>query len=199
MLKLTPNSDFVPIWSAIRAGDSVAFQRVVETYYPKLFSYGTKLSKDPELVKDCIQDVFVAVWTRRERLGDVDSILAYLLKSLRRRIARERARNRFSLVDEFDDTLLPFDVEFSIETHLITEQTQQDHARRLTYLLGQLPKRQKEVIYLRYYQQLDYPEIADLMGISRQTVYNHMNDALGKLRRYWTESTLILLLAALLA
>lgn len=196
MFKLSADSDNTQLWTAVRLGDRAAFAHVVEMYYPKLFSYGTKLSKDHESVKDCIQDVFIEIWSRRERLADVQSVLAYLLKSLRRRMARERERNRFSLMDEFDDTL-PFDVEFSIETQLITEQTQQDHVRRLNYLLEQLPKRQKEVIYLRYYQQLDYPDIADLMGLSRQTVYNHMNDAIGKLRRYWQESIVTLLLLAL--
>lgn len=198
MLKITAELDNTQFWTAVRAGDRAAFAQLVTTFYPKLFSYGTKLSKDHESVKDCIQDVFVEVWGRRERLTDVQSILAYLLKSLRRRIARQRERNRFRLVDEFDDTL-PFEVEFSVETQLIAEQTQQDQARRLNYLLEQLPKRQKEVIYLRYHQQLDYAEIASLMGLSRQTVYNHMNDALGKLRRYWHESTVALLLALLLS
>lgn len=197
MPKLTAEFDNTLLWAAVQAGDSAAFQHVVESYYSKLFSYGAKFTKDQELVKDCIQDVFVEVWSRRERLSAVESILGYLLKSLRRRIARQRERNRFLLLDEFDETL-PFGIEFSFEASLIADQTQQEHIRQLTRLLEQLPKRQKEVIYLRYYQQLDYPEIAELMGLSRQTVYNHMTDALNKLRRYWDERLLTLLLIWLL-
>lgn len=197
MSKLTADFDNTLLWAAVLAGDSAAFQQIVETYYPKLFSYGIKLTKDQELVKDCIQDVFIEVWSRRERLPAVNSILAYLLTSVRRRIARQRQSNRFLLLDEFDDTL-PFGVEFSFEANLITNQTQEEHARRLTYLLGRLPKRQKEVIYLRYYQHLDYTDIAELMGLSRQTVYNHMTDALNKLRRYWDESLLTMLLIVVL-
>lgn len=184
------------LWIAISNGDQDAFARLVERHYARLFSYGSKLERDPEQVKDCIQDVWVEIWTRRERLTKPNSILAYLLKSLRRRIARERQASRSLLFDSFDDQL-PFDVEFSIETQLVAEQTQLDHVRRLTYLLSQLPKRQKEVVYLRYYQKLDYPDIAELMGLSRQTVYNHMNDAIGKLRQYWHKPTLLLVLMLL--
>jgi RNA polymerase sigma factor (sigma-70 family) len=73
-------------------------------------------------------------------------------------------------------------VEFSIEHHLIREQTLRETANTFSDLLNKLPKRQKEIIYLRFYQDLEVSEIVEIMEINAQSVYNLIHKALANLR-----------------
>jgi RNA polymerase sigma factor (sigma-70 family) len=106
-----------------------------------------------------------------------------LLKSLRRRIFRGRAKwgsNWESLQDNY-----LFEVEFSIEVKLITQQVAHEQIRQLEGLLNQLSRRQKEVIFLKFYQNLTHEQIAEVMSLNRQSVYNILHEALQKLRNTW--------------
>ena len=75
-----------------------------------------------------------------------------------------------------------FDVEFSIEHHLIREQTLRETATKFSDALNKLPKREKEIIYLRFYQNLEISEIVEVMEINSQSVYNLLHKALSHLR-----------------
>ena len=75
--------------------------------------------------------------------------------------------------------------EFSIERIIIEKQITEANALRLRKTLSLLSKRQKEIIYLKYYQYLDNGQIAELMSISRQSVYNLLHDTIQKLKDLW--------------
>jgi RNA polymerase sigma factor (sigma-70 family) len=82
-----------------------------------------------------------------------------------------------------------FDVEFSIEHHLIREQTLRDTANQFTESLNKLPRREKEIIYLRFYQELEVTEIVEIMEINAQSIYNLLHKALGHLRELFVAKT----------
>ncbi|WP_080058923.1 RNA polymerase sigma factor [Spirosoma aerolatum] len=171
------------LWQRFRSGDSVAFDQLVQAYYPILFRYGIRFDPNEEYIKDCIQDVFVELWQRRQTVRETEFVKFYLLKSLRRRIFRGKAKwgtNWESIQENY-----LFEVEFSIENQLITQEIAHDHARQLEALLNQLSKRQKEVIFLKFYQGLTHEQIAEVMVLNRQSVYNILHEALQKLRNAW--------------
>src|SRR5690606_14004714 len=85
----------VVLWKAFRGGDEVAFSEIARKYYRSLFGYGIKFSSDREFVKDCIQDLFMELWSKRESIGDTDFVKFYLFKSLRRKIHKESLRNQW--------------------------------------------------------------------------------------------------------
>jgi RNA polymerase sigma factor (sigma-70 family) len=74
---------------------------------------------------------------------------------------------------------------FPIERLIIANQVSEENAARLKAILALLSKREKEVIYLKYYQYLDNGQIAELMSISRQSVYNLLHEAIRKLKELW--------------
>src|SRR5581483_5725772 len=86
------------------------------------------------------------------------------------------------LPDEYD-----FSQEYSIERIIIERQISEDRAARLRKAVAQLSKRQHEVIYLKFYQHLDFAQIAEQMDISRQSVYNLMHEAIEKIRSALTQ------------
>ncbi|GAB3252360.1 sigma-70 family RNA polymerase sigma factor [Larkinella harenae] len=173
------------VWNAVKSGDGEAFNELMQQHYRPLFSYGTKLTFDKELVRDCIQEVFLEIWRRRAEISVAESPRFYLLRALQRKIGREISRNRVLYQSDELEPDASFAVEFSIETDLIIQQEREQNARRLTSLINALTARQKEVVYLRFYQNLSFDEIADFMQLNRQSVYNLMSEALRLLRKKW--------------
>ena len=57
-------TDQVILWKTLIEGDRSSFQQLMQLYYEPLFKYGTKFSADTELIKDCIQDLFLNLWVR---------------------------------------------------------------------------------------------------------------------------------------
>lgn len=177
-----PKMDDSELWNAFRAGDDLAFGQIARHHYRSLFTYGIKFSKDLEFVKDCIQDLFLELWIKRETIGDTDFVKFYLLKSLRRKIHRESLKQNW-MTDEDDLNFEAENVgEISIEQKIIEIETNEEILQLLNQQLTLLTKRQQEIIYLRFFENLDNESIAQLMSISRQAVANLLYRTIQELR-----------------
>ena len=181
------------LWQQFQAGNATAFGQVADRYYRLMYNYGAQFSTDPEFTRDCIQEMMLELWERRLRLSEVRSVKAYLLKSLRHRIGRESIRlQRLNTVEELA-FLGSEAVERSIESVIIENEQEQVQIQQLQQLLAELTLRQQEIIYLRFYQQLEYDDIAEVMGLSRQSVANLLHRTLRTLRERWPVSFLLLI------
>lgn len=182
MESLSPPEIDKKLWDEFRSGIKLSFEKLMKTHYRSLFNYGTRFTKDSEFVKDCLQELFFELWKTRQSLGSTNYVKSYLFKSVRNKISRELHKNRWHLhALQLEDTYY-FEVAFSIEHHLIREETLRDTANKFSELLNKLPRRQKEIIYLRFYQNLEIPEIVLIMEIKAQSVYNLLNKALTNMR-----------------
>lgn len=183
------------LWQQFCAGDSSALGALADQFYRPLLNYGLKLSTDREFLKDLIQELFLDLWTRRQAISPPDDIKAYLLGAFRNKIYKERIRSKRS--PQLTD--LPFDGEGcaadpSMEDSLIEGEVELYNQQRIQHLLTALPKRQQEVIYLHYYEGLDADQIAEIMNIGRQSVYNLLSRTLKDLRAAWV-SLIVFVLA----
>ena len=169
------------IWERFVGGDQAGFKLLFRKYYRQMFGYGTKLCDDPELVKDCIQDLFKTVWERRNDLDHVCSPNVYLFVSLRRKILK-RIEKRSNIESGLDGLEEDFFADFNKEELIITDEKKHQQKAALHEALNQLSSRQKEVIYLHYYNGMSYREIEKILSINRQSVYNHMSRAMETLR-----------------
>jgi RNA polymerase sigma factor (sigma-70 family) len=177
-----PPSEDQVLWNAFRAGDEHAFGDIARKYYKGLFSYGNRFSKDREFVKDCIQDLFYELWVRRESLGETDFVKFYLLKSLRRKIHRAGPRRLELLEDtELDGMLEPVG-DVSVEQQIMEIESSEEKSRLIQLLLRSMPKRQQEVIHLRFFENLDNDSIAQIMSISKQAVANLLYRSIRELK-----------------
>ena len=171
----------VVLWQQLKAGDKSALERIYRQYAADLLKYGRKFSRSEQLVEDCLQDMFVELWRNRTGLGSTDSILRYLLVSIRRKVIRESVRSR-KLVSDQEPTEYQFDVVIAVDEALITAELSAERAARVKAAMESLSKRQKEVIYLKYITGLDYEDISEIMGVNYQSVRNLVSNALKKLR-----------------
>jgi RNA polymerase sigma factor (sigma-70 family) len=174
--------DPVELWTQLRAGNADAYGRLIKIYYRELHSYGTRFTKDEELVKDCIQDLFLTIWKNRQTIGDTAFVKYYLIKSLRRLIARAMDKNKWFSLSHEPEFDAGFGTALSAENIMIRDEMLLEQSNKMRFILSKLSKRQQEVIYLRFYLDADIADIADIMSISRQSVYNLLHDALKKLK-----------------
>lgn len=183
-MNVTPASDFDDneLWSAFRQGDENAFEQIVEGHFKRLFNYGSRFSADREFVKDCIQELFFELWTRRETLGDTGIIKFYLFKSLRRKIYRETGRNNVVSQEADLDWASENLGENSIEQEMIENESLQEKILRLNQYILRLPKRQQEAIHLKFFEELDNEEIAQIMSVTKQVVANMLFRAVKTLK-----------------
>jgi RNA polymerase sigma factor (sigma-70 family) len=162
-----------------------ALAMLMRHYYADLYNYAARFAQDESVIKDCIQEVFISLWQRRETAGTILSLRYYLLRAVKNKVLKALYYNdRKTGLDYF---LGDYDFfhEFSIERIIIDKQISEEKAEKLKRTLALLSKRQKEVIYLKFYQHLDHGQIAELMSVSRQSVYNLLHEAIQKLRSLW--------------
>lgn len=170
------------LWERFQAGDEYAFNSIYRTHIDDLYHYGMHFCRDAERVKDCLQDLFQCLWHDREHLSnDVGNIRYYLISSLRRRLLRSLEKSRRNSTVEFGDTfdfqLVPPNEDAIIQNEIYREQVKQLHNG-----IAMLSRRQREAVYLRFYQNLSYEEIANLMMMKVESVYNVISKAVGVLK-----------------
>lgn len=154
------------------------FQNIFHKYYEWLCNYVIKLSGDPALADDIVQEVFIRFWEMRKEIEIHSSVKYYLLKTCHNQFLQHVRKNKreVSLLEEIKwETLSDIQVENK------EEQSKKIHLLRT--VLGELPPRCKEAFLLSKYNKLKYTEIAEEMGISVKTVEIHISKALSVLRK----------------
>ena len=147
-----------------------------------LFDFGTKFTTDRELIKDCIQDVFVKLYTKKDELVSVSNIESYLYVSLRNRINDEFRRNTHISDNEINDNQMKSIADDSEAFDMENIEESQKKVNKLKEFIGCLSPRQRQIIQLYYVEQRKNDDICNIMGINYQSVRNLMHRSLLKLR-----------------
>lgn len=175
------------LWQQLQRGSELALGKLINRYFNPLLNYGYKFIRDEAFVKDCVQEVFIEVWKRRDRITQPDSVRAYLLSSVRRRVLREGHRQQINRDEQpADGENDGNQAEFSPEWTIIEQESLAETTQRIAEALNRIPKRQREVIYLRFYQNLERDEIADIMNVNPQSVSNLLQAAYLSIRENWS-------------
>ena len=181
---MTSQAQDQAIWQSYREGDKQALGQLAERYYRVLRHYGLKFMIDGAIVEDCIQELFLQLWQNRAQISDTDSVKHYLLKALRHHILQYLRTQKRQAFQELDwDTTPPEDID--TETLLIRQESSAILSQTIQAQLATRPAREREALYLRYYENLSIPEIAAVMDVNRQSVSNFLQKALNKLRNQW--------------
>ncbi len=187
-MKLSSDNFTQELLARLKNGDMLAFDQVYELYSHKLFSFVFKILKNEAEADDIVQEVFVKIWESRWSLVDFKLLNSYIftiaynhsIDHIRKRISNNKYLEHLknSAVVNFTPTIIS-QIEFN-ELHNQVEK-----------LIANLPERQKQVYLLHREEGLTYPEIAEKMGISKNTVENHMVKALKYLRQNIDNSLLV--------
>jgi RNA polymerase sigma factor (sigma-70 family) len=169
----------------LQHSDEDALALLMGKYYTDLYNYACSFTRDEELVKDCIQEVFISLWQRRENAVAILLPKYYLLRAVKNKILKSTHKSGLFAETVFLEKDYDFFHEFSIERITIEKQVSEEKAIRLKRIISGLSKRQQEIIYLKYYQHLGHGQIAELMNISIQSVYNLLHETIQKLKMVW--------------
>lgn len=174
------------LWDNFIKGDKKALAELFQYYYEELFFYGKKLSGSKRICEDCLQDLFLKLWINRSKLPEIKNLKAYLFTSYRNLIIDcLRWQNRF--VDNESDLYTKHPIEFSVEDILIREQVTLETHKNILIAINKLTDRQKEAIYLRFFDGLSFESIAQIMDINVQSVRNFIHRGIIALKEIFPE------------
>lgn len=176
-------SQDTPVWEAFLQGDEEAYTALYRMHVKAMYRYGMSLvSASEAFVLDCIHDVFTEIWVKRSRLSTPDNVRYYLLRALKVRILhllqRQEKRHLPLSQHDFDELWSEPSTEeiFSDQEELFNRQA------LVKKLISQLQPRQQEALRLRFVEEMDYSQIAEILAINRQSAQNLVFRAVEKLR-----------------
>ena len=181
---LSPLDIDARLWLRFKEGDAEALGHLAQIHYRSLYNYASKFTRDPDFIRDCLQELYLELWERRAFLSETAFVKSYLFKALRHKIIKESVRlKRFQEPQEvlFETN----DSDLSIESHIIEDENLKQQTKRLTRIISLLSKRQQEIIYLRFYQNLENEDICNVMGLGRQSVSNLLYRTLKEIKEIW--------------
>lgn len=177
---LNTDTETAELLNAFIQGNNAAFSKLYNLHVNMLYNYGCRITTDMELLKDCIQEVFIKIYNKRTELDTVANFKSYIIISLKNKLCDE-SRKRVNLsdvsVDELD-VISGYNVE---KDYIATEKEMLDSVF-ITKMLNQLSPRQREAIVLYYIEEKKYDEICVLMDMNYQSVRNLIHRGISKLR-----------------
>jgi RNA polymerase sigma factor (sigma-70 family) len=169
-------------WMQFKDGNKEAFAIFYKMHIDRLYQYGLKFCNDDDTIKDAIQEVFLDLYLKRTNNHTTpDNLKYYLILALKRNLIKNlKSKRRF---DRGELSKVKFtDPEFSAEYQMIEKEQDEELRTKVINALDQLPGKQKEAIYLRFNEALDYPEIALILGITIESVRKQVYRALKTVR-----------------
>ncbi|MRX68357.1 RNA polymerase sigma-70 factor [Flavobacterium resistens] len=162
----------------LRSGDESALTELYNAFWQALFVSAYNVIKDKELCEDIIQDIFLNIWTNREKLEIHISLKGYMYACARYQVFNHLRKNKDKIhVELFDDLEKRFQYT-TPETQLMHEELVQ----QLHLIVETLPEKCQAVYKLSREEQLSHKEIAERLNISTKTVENHITKALQTIR-----------------
>lgn len=176
------NQDIHLIWNNFLNGNKDAFAYIYNLHLDALYRYGTKLCLDENLVMDAIQEIFLDLYLKRKNnKTNPENLKYYLILALKRNLIKKLQRERnFVREDEINE--LCFQPEYCIEQLIIEYEEEKILLERIKEILFQLSPGQKEVLYLRFNESLEYSEISKIMNISVESARKQVYRALKVIR-----------------
>lgn len=177
-----PEKDDYLVWEAFKSGDQKAYATIYHQNAEALYKYGMHLYNSQYQVEDVIHDLFVYIWCHRKNLGEVKSIRLYLKSSFKRLLLRKIKKEKLFQNEEFIEqnafkfALLAEDINTESENADMLQ-------KKINKILESLSNRQREIIYLRFYRNMSYDEIAQHLNINLSYTYNVVSKAYTALKK----------------
>lgn len=149
------------------------FEKTYTQYWKKLTAFSYTMTQDNDLAQNIVQDVFVDLWERRNDI-EINAIEPYLFRAVKNQVFKHYQNNKFDktiLEDKFEDYVIDHFATIDPEVMDV-----------LYSLLEKLPEKRKEVLLMYKMQDMTIDQIADELGISKQTVKNQISSGLKQLR-----------------
>lgn len=172
----------IDTWNRFRAGDQTAMLALYNEHYLGLVNYGIRVMASREFTIECITQLFLKLWDGRHRLPPVDNVRSYLLTSLRNELLAELRRENARLSR---NVLIAGVADRSVHAYdemLVLAHDDAELKKKLEAAFRKLTDREKELMRMKFYDDLDYDQIAEKCAITKRTAYNIIYAAVKSLK-----------------
>lgn len=181
----------VELWTDFLNGHADAFPLLYKKLFQALYSYGVNLGMDDASIKDCIQDIFLKLYTKPGLITEPLTIRAFLFRSVKNHFLNILKKEQKFTESGIEN--IPFNLSYSIPDHLTDDKEEEALLKeKIDLLLSSLTSRQKEIIYFRFLYEMDYGEISEIMNISEQGARNLLYKTFEKIRKKYPEGLILL-------
>ncbi len=171
------------LWIQFLKGSEKALADIFLQHHDDLIRYGLKLTKSTPMMEDCIQDLFFKLWKNRANLQVVRIVKPYLFRSLRNHLVDSLELQKQRITQDLDEeTVYHFDLTYHAKD-FFSEDSDDENLDRVIDALNLLTPRQREVVYLRFFENLDFEAIAKVMEMNVQSVRNVLHRGLLTMRK----------------
>ena len=167
-------------WKLFLEGDDQAYSWIYTHYIQVLYNYGLQITPDSEIVKDCIQDVFVKIYKAKKKLTVPQNPKVYLMIDLKNNIYNTFNQER--LQKNYAFSLYQTEEQLTVKNEFIDQEARHEEMNNIKRMMKILTPRQREVIYYRFIEELSYDDICQIMGLNYQSAYNLLQRSLQKIR-----------------
>lgn len=174
--------DLASLFQQFREGDMEAYKTLYYHFFPAFIKYGSSMGFSEVASEDQVQELFIWLWKNRTQLIPSDNIESYIYAAFRNNLLNQKRINsrRKQIIQSLDRTKKD-------RVSQTPALEQGENSEILSRLLDELPQQQREVIYLRYYEEKSIAQISEIMSLAPQIVSNYAYRALIKLRRHSQE------------
>lgn len=174
------NNSTDSLLASFQAGNMAAFSQLYNLHINILFNYGLKLTLDKELLKDCIHDIFVKLYVKKDELGSIENLKSYLFIALKNKLCDELRKRMYMSCTAVEEVNAVSSI--AIEEDYVEREQHESDSRLVKRLLDHLSPRQREALTLYYIEEKKYEDICEIMHMNYQSVRNLMHRGLTKLR-----------------
>ena len=178
---LKDRSHWLEVWARFRTGNQVAFSEIYEEFIDRLMAYGSKITRDRELVKDCIQDIFIDLYRLQPDLRNPEYIEFYLFKSLKNSIVRKAQKDK-KLKSLSEEEMIVFDLNIDVDRDVFDLESDQLRIERLKSIVQTLDPQKRELLFLKFNSEMNYNEIGQLLNINPDAAKKQLYRLLDQIR-----------------
>lgn len=173
------------LFEAISTGDEAAFKQLFVLYKNKLSGLAISLTKSPFLGEELLQEVFTSLWVSRRVLADVQDPAAYIYQVTYRklRLILQKEKHQHLILEGLKQQTEILANANDTEVQLLLSETKSV----LAEAIGQLSDQKKRIYQLAKVDGLSYKEIGAELGISPNTVRNHLVEAIKSVKKYFAQ------------
>jgi RNA polymerase sigma factor (sigma-70 family) len=165
------------VWNRFCKGDRAAFDTIYANYFPQLFQYCIRFTSDRNLISDVLQDFFIELFCKPPRSAAVNHLKSYLFVSVRRKLLKTINKEIRMFETLADEDAYDFHLELSTDNTLM----EINRNEAIQGIVNRLTTRQREAVYLYFFEDIGYVEIAEIMSMkevkyARTLVYRALDE-----------------------
>lgn len=182
---MTSNPDksiLISLLHQIAQGDETAIRSFYLDHYNQFINYGLTITPDRHAVEDAIQHLLIWMVENPRKVRKLDRPDVYIYRSLRNNLIKDRMQSREKIEQELKKTLSDMMITKSAEKKWLEREEEQEIIDKLQNEISQLPDYLQQTLYLRYFSNMEYKDIGEILKIKPAVARIYIHRAIERLR-----------------